>query len=81
MDAYFAKIPQVVAEHGGDFLVRGGDPERMEGDARLPDAVFILQFPDRAHARAFWDSNAFRDLAELRRSGSSLNAVLVDKLP
>ncbi|WP_432806922.1 DUF1330 domain-containing protein [Mameliella alba] len=46
----------------------------------MPDAAFILAFPDRDHARAFWNSDEFQELARLRRSGSSLNAVLVDRL-
>ena len=48
MTDYFEKIPLVVEAHRGRFLVRGGDPERLEGDGRLPDAAFILEFPDRA---------------------------------
>lgn len=80
MEAYFAKIPEVVAAHEGRFLVRGGNPERMEGEGALPDAAFVLEFPDRGHARAFWQSDAFQELAVLRRSGSELNAILVDAL-
>ncbi|WP_375174545.1 DUF1330 domain-containing protein [Pseudooceanicola sp.] len=80
MDAYFAEIPGVVAAHSGRFLVRGGDPERMEGADALPDAAFIIEFPDRDHARAFWSSDDFQRLATLRRSGSTLDAMLVDKL-
>lgn len=81
MGEYFAKIPRVVEEHRGQFLVRGGDPETMEGSEPLPDAAFVISFPDRAHARSFWNSDAFQTLAVLRQSGSTLNAILVDQLP
>ncbi|MBO6866034.1 MAG: DUF1330 domain-containing protein [Thalassococcus sp.] len=81
MSEYFDKIPHVVADHKGQFLVRGGDPEGLEGDDLLPDAAFIIEFPDRDHARTFWNSDEFQELAVLRRSGSTLNAILVDKLP
>ncbi|MBW4984541.1 DUF1330 domain-containing protein [Mameliella sp. CS4] len=81
MEEYFAKIPEVVAAHSGAFLVRGGAPEPMEGDNPLPDAAFVIAFPDRQHARDFWNSAEFQALAKLRRSGSTLNAVLVDRLP
>lgn len=81
MADYFEKIPLVVEAHSGRFLVRGGDPEKLEGDERLPDAAFILEFPDREHAKKFWDSDEFQKLAVLRRSGSTLDAFLVDKLP
>lgn len=81
MAEYFDKIPDVVATHGGRFLVRGGNPSSLEGVGALPDAAFILQFPDRASAETFWASDAFQTLAALRRTGSELNAILVDALP
>lgn len=81
MEEYFAKIPLVVSDNQGKFLVRGGDPEHLEGDNTIPDAAFIIEFPDREHARTFWNSDAFQALAVLRRTGSALNALLVDKLP
>ena len=80
MGEYFEKIPRVVEEHSGHFVVRGGNPEGLEGDEPLPDAAFIIEFPDRAHAKKFWGSDDFQKLAQLRRSGSTLNAILVDKL-
>ncbi|BBU57007.1 hypothetical protein KU6B_32720 [Mameliella alba] len=36
MEAYFAKIPAVVAAHSGEFLVRGGAPEHLEGTIPCP---------------------------------------------
>ncbi|MBM2321306.1 MULTISPECIES: DUF1330 domain-containing protein [Marivita] len=81
MEEYFAKIPAVVSDNAGEFLTRGGDPEHLEGSNELPDAAFIIEFPDRDRARKFWNSDEFQSLAVLRRSGSSLNAILVDRLP
>ena len=80
MEEYFSRIPDVVAHHRGAFRVRGGAPARLEGETPLPDAAFIIEFPDRDHATAFWNSDAFQELAVLRRSGSTLNAILVDGL-
>ena len=81
MTEYFEKIPDVVAAHGGRFLVRGGAPTQLEGPGPLPDAAFILAFPDRASAETFWASDGFQKLATLRRTGSDLSAILVDALP
>lgn len=80
MEEYFSRIPEVVARHRGQFLVRGGDPESLEGCDTLPDAAFIIEFPDRKLAKDFWGSKEFQELAVLRRTGSTLNAILVDKL-
>ncbi|WP_168161462.1 DUF1330 domain-containing protein [Oceanicola sp. S124] len=38
----------------------------------------MIRFPDRGHAGAFWRSYDFQGPAVLRRSGSCLNAILVD---
>lgn len=78
MEDYFAKIPDVVSRHKGAFKVRGGQPERLEGTGKLPDAAFVIEFPDRVHATSFWNSDEFQFLAGLRRSGSTLNAILTD---
>ncbi|WGT48634.1 DUF1330 domain-containing protein [Thioclava nitratireducens] len=80
MNEYFSKIPDVVEQHRGQFLVRGGNPESMEGENALPDGAFIIEFPDRRCAEGFWNSQKFQELATLYRSGSTLNAILVDKL-
>ena len=78
MEEYFAKVPALVQTHGGKFLVRGGNPETLEGREGLPDAAFILEFESRKHALAFWRSDDFAPLVRLRQTGSSLEAMLVD---
>ena len=50
------------------------------GDNPVPDAAFIIEFPDRKKAEDFWNSKEFQTLAVLRRSGSTLNAIIVDAL-
>jgi uncharacterized protein (DUF1330 family) len=78
MDEYFSKVPSLIEEHSGKFVVRGGDPAWLEGEKPLPDAAFVIEFPDRQHAVDFWRSEAFRPLVLLRQSGSALNAIVVD---
>jgi uncharacterized protein (DUF1330 family) len=79
-EEYFAKVPALIEQHGGRFVVRGGEPMTLEGAEPLPDAVFVLAFPDRDSARGFWQSAEFAPLIELRQSGSSLEAMLIDCL-
>ncbi|WP_299657170.1 DUF1330 domain-containing protein [uncultured Tateyamaria sp.] len=80
MDGYFAKIPAVVEDHKGQFLAKGGDPEGLEGTKPLPDVAFILEVPDRADARSVWNSKDFQERTKVRQSGSTFNAVLLDRL-
>ncbi len=81
MDEYFSKVPKLIESYSGTFLVKGGNPEKLEGTNTLPDAAFIIEFPDRDHANAFWNSDAFKPLIKLRQTGSKLNAILVDRSP
>ena len=78
VDEYFARIPHVILAYGGRFVARCNDVERLEGDSAAPDGAFILQFNDRSQARAFWESEEFARLRNLRNSGSTVEALLVD---
>jgi len=78
MEEYFSKVPGLIEDHGGKFLVRGGNPGQLEGTEGLPDATFILEFPSRDHALKFWNSDEFQPLIKLRQTGSSLEAMVVD---
>lgn len=76
MEEYFSKVPSLIEEHGGTFLVKGGEPQHLEGEDNLPDAAFILEFPTLDAAKAFWNSEAFAPLVKLRQTGSKLEAQL-----
>lgn len=80
MDEYFDKVPLLVERHKGKFVVRGGNPAKLEGEIPIPDAAFIIEFPNREDAQAFWNSDEFKPLIKLRQSGSTLNAILVDRI-
>lgn len=67
----------VVAAHGGRFLARGGEHETLEGDWR-PLRVVIMEFPDLDTARAWYRSDAYAPLRELRRSASDTDIVVVE---
>ena len=68
---------KVVAEHGGRFVVRGGEQELLEGDWD-PLRIVVIEFPDMDAARGWYQSDGYAPLRELRRSASITNIVLVD---
>jgi uncharacterized protein (DUF1330 family) len=67
---------QVVAEHGGRFVARGGAIESLEGDWD-PKRIVIIEFPDTDAARGWYRSDGYAPLRELRRSASVTDIVLV----
>ena len=49
---YTAKTPGVIQQYGGRFVVRGGNPEALEGS--LPSSrVVVLEFADAGKLQAF----------------------------
>ncbi len=71
-------MPAVIESYGGKFLARGGISQQIEGTEDAPDAVVMLEFPDRESALAFWTSEEFAPLVALLQTGSSMETMLVD---
>jgi uncharacterized protein (DUF1330 family) len=78
-EEYRRQVPAVIAAHGGRYLVRGGAAEVLEGDG-LPKRQVIVEFPDMAHLRAFYDSAAYQPLKRLRQRSSTATLVAVEGL-
>jgi uncharacterized protein (DUF1330 family) len=76
-ERYRAAVPAVIAAHGGRYIVRGGALQALEGDLALKRLV-ILEFPDAAAARAFYDSPEYKPLLDLRLSCARSDVVLVE---
>ena len=74
---YRKHVPATVAKYGGRFLVRGGSHEPLEGAWR-PGRVVVLEFPDMAAARAWYNSREYGPLLKLRQSASTGHLILVE---
>lgn len=74
---YMALSPAAIEAAGGRFLVRGGAHEVLEGNWE-PSRLVMVEFPDLASARAFYDSAQYRE-ARARRAGATeyFNMVVV----
>jgi uncharacterized protein (DUF1330 family) len=76
---YLERIDATLAPFSGRFLVHGGNIEEAEGS--WPGHLVILEFPDRDHARAWYDSPAYQEILPLRTRNSEGAAILVDGVP
>ena len=68
------------AANGATFLVRGGNPETIEGD-RMSKRMVVLQFKDRAAALKWYDSPEYREARRLRAGAAKFQAIVVDGAP
>jgi len=75
--AYTARSPAIVQSFGGAFIVRGGALETLEG-TDFRGRLVVIQFPDRATARAFYHSPAYQELVQLRASAARAEMIIVE---
>ena len=79
--AYMAEAPAAVKAAGGEYLVRGGKQETLEGDWN-PHRVAMLRFPSYAQAKAFYDGEMYTRVRALRAGTTDyFNMVLVEGVP
>ncbi len=75
---YMAAAPAAVKAFGGEYLVRGGRFEVMEG-GWTPARVAMLRFPSFEQAKAFYNDAQYT-AARAKRQGATefFNMVLVE---
>jgi uncharacterized protein (DUF1330 family) len=75
---YMAAAPATIAAAGGEYLVRGGRHEPLEGDWQ-PARLAVLRFPSLEQAKAWYDGERYR-AARGRRAGATeyFNMVVVE---
>jgi uncharacterized protein (DUF1330 family) len=78
---YMAAAPAAVKAAGGEYLVRGGRFEVMEGHWQ-PARVAMLRFPSLEAAKTFYDAEQYR-AARAKREGATefFNMIVVEGVP
>ena len=74
---YRRRNTDAVAAYGGRFVIRGGEATLLEGDWRT-QRIVLIEFPDAAAARAWWESDEYAPLKAIRREASDTNILLVE---
>ena len=76
-EEYKKGVTPLVSKHGGEYLVRGGDHEIIEGNWN-PVRLVLFRFPDRAAIRALFDDPEYQPLKELRHRIATTDVVAVE---
>ncbi|HWP85001.1 MAG TPA: DUF1330 domain-containing protein [Terriglobia bacterium] len=76
-ERYRAAVPALVRKHGGEYLVRGGNLEVIEGTWSPPRLV-VLRFPDRTAAEAFLRDPDYQPLKAIRHRAARTDLVLAE---
>jgi uncharacterized protein (DUF1330 family) len=80
MQRYMAEAPVTVAAFGGRYLVRGGNVAALEG-AWEHERMVVVEFPDRAAAQAWYESDIYRPLRDLRQASAEAVILLAEGVP
>jgi uncharacterized protein (DUF1330 family) len=69
-EIYRTKVPDIISVHGGRILVRGGDPQPLDGP--MPQRRYIVvEFDSPEVARSFYYSDAYQAVLPFRLNASS----------
>jgi len=73
---YLERIDATLRPFGGKFVIHGGAAELLEGSWK--GDLIVIEFPDRATARAWYASAAYQKILKLRTDNAVGDVILVD---
>jgi len=74
---YVLDTTALVERHGGRYLCRTPNAEKIEGDRPVPQISLLIEWPSREAALGFYESEEYRPHLESRRAGSVGDFMLV----
>lgn len=77
MQKYRELVSPNIAAYGGRYLVRGGALEVLEGNW-APRRTVVLEFPDMASLKRWYDSPDYEPIRALRFRAASADAIAVE---
>ena len=76
---YLEKVPAIIAQYGGRYIVRGGAVYPLEGDLGVRRMIMI-EFESRQAAQRFYDSGDYAPLKKLRMETAQSHVMFVDAI-
>ena len=74
---YVANVTPLVEARGGRYLARTPRIEKVEGERTPPQLFLIIEWPSKADAEAFYDSDESRPYRDARIAGATSEFLLV----
>lgn len=73
---YQMATPDILKKYKGEFIVRGGSVNTLEG-AEETARLVVIQFPDQEHADAFYHSDEYTEARKLREGAAIAEFISV----
>ena len=75
MGPYLKGVSDTIANHGGKYLVRGGNTEVAEGGIGEYPVKVVLEFPSMHSAKSWYNSSEYQEILPHRTANSKGNFV------
>jgi uncharacterized protein (DUF1330 family) len=74
---YVQNVTRLVERHGGKYLARTSNVERLEGERNTPQIFLIIEWPSKESALTFYQSDEYKPYLQSRMKGSVSELLLV----
>jgi len=74
---YVQKASPIVESFGGEYLVRGGKSEVVEGKWEFPRTV-VVRFPSYDKAIKWYNSAEYAPIKKIRENNSEGNCIIIE---
>lgn len=75
---YGAAAGALVQRFGGRYVLRGPGAELLEGAFGDGASIVISEWPDKAAAKAFWQSSEYAEVKRLRANIADCQVLLIE---
>lgn len=79
MEEYVRRVLPTVQQYGGRYLVAGAAGQALEGDWSPPNMA-VIEFESVERARAWWESEEYREAKALRQRSARHRLIVVQGL-
>ena len=76
---YIEKVTDVIKKFGGEYLVRGGQHQVVEGEDNFP-RIIIIKFPSYEKALEWYNSDDYKPVKAIRLNNSEGTNIIVQGL-
>jgi uncharacterized protein (DUF1330 family) len=75
---YAPAAAKLVAQFGGEYLLRAPGAETLEGDFPDGASMVISRWPSREAAKRFWNSPEYAEVRQLREGLADVQVLLIE---
>ena len=72
------EVPRLVEQFGGHYIIRGSGGDFLEGGWCDKPSALVSQWPSKAAALTFWNSQEYASAKQLREGTGRFQVLLIE---